>query len=375
MAGAFGVTDGFDPELIELLYQSVTDPSLWQLALNKIVGAFESDHATLFTNKHSALAMPFYASAGLREDDQARYATPEANRIWKPLQMKLPSGTAVSQQAMLPDDDFEKTEGYQELVRPTRCFYAGFVQQDVPDLSFHLAVCRPRHRGAFENEEIARLQRLLPHLTTTMLLQQRLRALERRADALSGAIERLKHGAILCDANGRPTLVNRRAGLVLDHGDGLMLGTQGLRAGNASTTDNLLAAIREAAHSTAGGVHKIRVPRAAPKPPLLLDMMSVARITPADGGRTPCVVIFITEPDAPPDIDSEALADSYRLTPREAEIAALLAAGANIEAIAAQLSLAVGTVRFNLKRVFEKTGARSQAAVVALARGFTRRGE
>ena len=72
---------------------------------------------------------------------------------------------------------------------------------------------------------------------------------------------------------------------------------------------------------------------------------------------------------------SEALADSYRLTPREAEIATLLAGGANIETIAVRLSLAVGTVRFNLKRVFEKTGARSQAAVVALARGFTRRGQ
>jgi DNA-binding CsgD family transcriptional regulator/PAS domain-containing protein len=375
MAGAFRVPDGLDPQLIELLYQSVTDPSLWQIALEKIVVAFESDHATLFTNKHSALAMPFYVAAGLREDDQARYATPEADRIWTPLQMKMPAGTAIAQQAMLSDDDFEKTEGYQELVKPTRCFYAGFVQQDVPDLSFHLAICRPRHRGAFENEEIARLQRLLPHLTTTMLLQRRLRALEQRADALSGAIERLEHGAILCDANGLPSLVNRRAGLLLDDGDGLALGTQGLRTGNASTTDSLLAAIREAAHSTAGGVHKLRIPRTAAKLPLLLDIMSVARISPAEGRHTPCVVIFITEPDAPPDIDREALADSYRLTPREAEIATLLAAGANIEVIAARLSLAVGTVRFNLKRVFEKTGARSQAAVVALARGFTRRGE
>jgi DNA-binding CsgD family transcriptional regulator len=102
--------------------------------------------------------------------------------------------------------------------------------------------------------------------------------------------------------------------------------------------------------------------------------MPVARISPAEGGRMPCVVIFITEPDASPVIDSEALADSYRLTRREAEIATLLAGGANIETIAVRLSLAVGTVRFNLKRVFEKTGARSQAAVVALARGFSRRG-
>jgi DNA-binding CsgD family transcriptional regulator/PAS domain-containing protein len=352
------VSDRFDPQLIELLYQSVTDPGLWQVALEKIVVAFESDHATLFTNKQSGLAMPFYAAAGLREDDQVRYATPEANRIWTPLQMALPSGTAISQQTIIGDDDFERTEGYQELVKPTRCYYGGFIQQDVPDLSFHLAICRPRHRGPFGNDEIAGLQRLLPHLTTTMLLQQRLRSLEQRADALSGAIERLEYGAILCDANGRPTL-----------------GNQGLRAGNASATDDMLAAIREAAHSASGRVRKIRIPRTAPRLPLLLDIMPVARISPADGGRAPCVVIFITEPDALPVIDTEALAESYSLTPREAEIATLLAAGANIETIAARLSLAVGTVRFNLKRVVEKTGARSQAAVVALARGFTRRGQ
>jgi DNA-binding CsgD family transcriptional regulator/PAS domain-containing protein len=369
------VSDRFDPQLIELLYQSVTDPGLWQVALEKIVVAFESDHATLFTNKQSGLAMPFYAAAGLREDDQVRYATPEANRIWTPLQMALPSGTAISQQTIIGDDDFERTEGYQELVKPTRCYYGGFIQQDVPDLSFHLAICRPRHRGPFGNDEIAGLQRLLPHLTTTMLLQQRLRSLEQRADALSGAIERLEYGAILCDANGRPTLANRRASLLLNESNGLALGNQGLRAGNASATDDMLAAIREAAHSASGRVRKIRIPRTAPRLPLLLDIMPVARISPADGGRAPCVVIFITEPDALPVIDTEALAESYSLTPREAEIATLLAAGANIETIAARLSLAVGTVRFNLKRVFEKTGARSQAAVVALARGFTRRGQ
>lgn len=367
--------DGFDPQLIELLYQSVNDPGLWQVALEKIVEAFESDHATLFTNKHSALTMPFYVAAGLREDDQARYATPEADRIWTPWQMALPSGIATSQQTIIRDDEFEKTAGYQELVRPTQCFYGGFIQQDVPHLSFHLAICRPRNRGPFENDEIARLQRLLPHLTTTMLLQRRLRALEQRANSLSGAIERFEYGAVLCDANGCPTLVNRRASHLLNDCDGLTLCDQGLRASNTATNDELLAAIRKAAHSSSGDVHNIRIPRAAPRPPLLLDIMPVARISAAEGGRMPCVVIFITEPDALPIIDSEALAESYRLTPREAEIAALLAAGANVETIAARLSLAVGTVRFNLKRVFEKTGARTQAAVVALARGFTRRGD
>lgn len=368
------MADIIDLQLIDLLYQSVMDSDLWPVALEKIVATFGSDHATLFTNKNSALTMPFYVAAGLREDDQARYATPEAGRIWTPLQMGMPSGDAISQQTLLSDDDFEKTEGYQELVRPTRCFYGGFVQQDVPDLSFHLAVCRPRNRGPFDNAEVAAMQRLLPHLTTTMRLHQKLHALKNRANALSGAIERLDHGAILCDANGRPTLVNRRAGDLLNDGAGLMLGSKGLRAGNAATTEGLLAAIRDTAHSTGGGARKFRIPRTAPKLPLLLDIMSVAHISAAEGERSPCVVIFINEPDALPVIDREALADTYRLTPREAEIAAMLAAGTNIEKIADELSLAIGTVRFNLKRVFEKTGAHSQAAVVALVRGFTRHG-
>ena len=235
-------------------------------------------------------------------------------------------------------------------------------------------ICRSRNAGAFDNDEIAGLQRILPHLTTTMRLQQKLRESEQRADALSEAIERLSHGAILCDANGYPKLVNARANLLLESGDGLALTGRRLRAGNATTSDNLIAAIREVAHSSDGNTRKIRVERALTPLPLLLEIMSVARISSPGGASSPSVVIFLTEPNAPPTIDAEALADIYRLAPREAEIASLLASGANIETIATDLSLAVGTVRFNLKRVFEKTGARSQAAVVALVRGFIKRG-
>jgi DNA-binding CsgD family transcriptional regulator len=48
----------------------------------------------------------------------------------------------------------------------------------------------------------------------------------------------------------------------------------------------------------------------------------------------------------------------------------LLGDGFDLQAIALQLGLGIGTVRHHLKHVFEKTGARSQAALVALLRGF-----
>jgi DNA-binding CsgD family transcriptional regulator len=84
------------------------------------------------------------------------------------------------------------------------------------------------------------------------------------------------------------------------------------------------------------------------------------------------VAMLVTEPDAPPPIDKEALADNFRLTQREADVACLLASGAPLNAIAAALDLGLGTVRFHLKHAFQKTGTSSQAALVAVARGFAK---
>jgi DNA-binding CsgD family transcriptional regulator len=58
------------------------------------------------------------------------------------------------------------------------------------------------------------------------------------------------------------------------------------------------------------------------------------------------------------------------LTPRESEIAGLLATGATVEAIAQTLNLTAGTVRYNLQRIFDKADVHSQGALVALVHSF-----
>jgi DNA-binding CsgD family transcriptional regulator len=62
--------------------------------------------------------------------------------------------------------------------------------------------------------------------------------------------------------------------------------------------------------------------------------------------------------------------DVYHLTQRECEVALLLADGLTVDDIAARLAFGRGTVRTHLTRLFDKTGARSQPALVALVRGF-----
>jgi DNA-binding CsgD family transcriptional regulator len=85
------------------------------------------------------------------------------------------------------------------------------------------------------------------------------------------------------------------------------------------------------------------------------------------------VAVFITEPDAPSPIDRIVIAETFRLTRRESEIAVLLADGFGVDTIASRLGLGRGTVRDHLRHIFEKTGAHSQPALVALLRGFVER--
>jgi DNA-binding CsgD family transcriptional regulator/PAS domain-containing protein len=363
--------DLFDPQLVELIYRSALEPEHWPRALAGIVGRFHGDHAFLFTNKESRVTNPFAATTGLDDDDLARYFSPEGIRLWAPWQEKCRPGNATSQDELISDRDFDRSQVYNDIIRPTGGFHAAFVQQDTANLSFHVAICRPRGTGHLAANEKSLFQALVPHFTCALELQFRLKLAEQRTQSLAAALDRLPEGAVVTNADGKPLIVNARAEQLLKEGDGLAFDVLGLRSSNGVLTEQLLDAIAKIGNSRDAHGQRLHLPRKPPRLPLLVEILPVWRLAPPTAGTSEAaVVIFIREPDAPLTIDAKALSDIYRLTPREAEIAALLAYGSNIATIAAKLGLADGTVRFNLKRAFEKTGARSQAALVALLRGF-----
>lgn len=63
---------------------------------------------------------------------------------------------------------------------------------------------------------------------------------------------------------------------------------------------------------------------------------------------------------------AERLRAEYRLSPTEARVALLLGQGFRLPQIADSLGITISTVRVHLRRVFKKTGARRQSAVVRL---------
>jgi DNA-binding CsgD family transcriptional regulator len=185
--------------------------------------------------------------------------------------------------------------------------------------------------------------------------------------ALQAVLDAIGPPLLLVDNGARPIFVNRRAARILARRDGLAISASRLTTPSRKAARALRAAITGAtanAHPSQGQpftLH-ITVARLRPRPPWLLSILPIT-----DGGegagRAGYAAISITQSDVHTQIDPASAADYFLLTPRETEVATLLAAGCNAREAARALSIAIGTVRTHLKSLFEKTGARSQTAL------------
>jgi DNA-binding CsgD family transcriptional regulator len=66
----------------------------------------------------------------------------------------------------------------------------------------------------------------------------------------------------------------------------------------------------------------------------------------------------------------EAIAKAYRLTPSELRVLLAVVEIGGAPEVATALGVAETTVKFHLRRLFEKTGAKRQADLVKLVAGF-----
>jgi len=184
------------------------------------------------------------------------------------------------------------------------------------------------------------------------------------AVALRQLLDQLLIGVILTDASGKSCYANREAREILARQGGLTIGPEGLTATRFTDTRRLRHAL---AMTASAAQDSDATPRARylalsghsrHASPLLLRLSALA-------GPPPRVAVFITEPEHLQPVPREAIAVAFGLTPREADLASLLADGHELRDCARLLAMGEGTARNHLKHVFEKTVKHRQAALVA----------
>jgi DNA-binding CsgD family transcriptional regulator len=353
----------------EQLYAAVAEPERWPTALEAVADLLRGDHAILMVQEDGSANDPFIASARVEVSNLAHFFSADGVRAMAPLFNMVPVGVAPRTE-FISDADFMRTAAYNELIRPMNGFHGMHLRQTGVGSVF-LNVCRPLRADNFDRTDVAALQMFAPHLGAALELQGRLQAAKQSHAGLAHLLDRLDGGVILTDGSARPKMLNDRAARIVTEADGLSVDTAGLAASTPAPTQQLRDAIAAMSRDTAIGPQRIQLDRPSRRLPLLLTVFPIWRLDASvPGAGSARVAVFITEPDAPLTINRTIIAETFGLTRRESEIAVLLAGGISRDMIASRLGLGRGTVREHLRHVFEKTGARSQPALVALLRGF-----
>jgi DNA-binding CsgD family transcriptional regulator len=277
------------------------------------------------------------------------------------------AGTVGIGEALLPMAELERTRFFNDFGR--RHDYVGGVSSIVLGAGTGLAavsVCRPRNRS-FGQAEVDLMRVLLPHLARALRVHTRLAESDAREKGLCHALDRMVTGALLVAKGGAVAFMNESARETLADADGLTVDRHGLRAGRPLDTARLRTAIAAAATGDSN---------ALPGCVLLVERPSGRRslqviVSPfvgsdALGEPRGQAIVFVTDPERLPEPDLALLNRVHGLSRAEADVARLLLRDLTAREIAHLLSVSVNTVRFHLKQLFSKTGARRQSELVRL---------
>jgi DNA-binding CsgD family transcriptional regulator len=190
------------------------------------------------------------------------------------------------------------------------------------------------------------------------------------ADGLRAALDVLGFGLLIVDLAAKVLAVNRAADALLRRADGLRSCRGRLRCEAPRETRALHDAVRAAAGPACNpgrpAIH-VGVTRGVAHRPLTVHVVPLASLS-AKGRPSPrggLAAVFLVDPMGGAG-DVEGVARAYRLTPSESRVVAHIAAGRGLVEAAAQLRIAMPTVRTHLQHIFSKTGTGNQAELVRL---------
>jgi DNA-binding CsgD family transcriptional regulator len=267
---------------------------------------------------------------------------------------------------VVPAEALMRTRFYHDILRPQRilhCLVEIALRTETGVLS--VAVARSPSAGSGDDEDRAQFARVSHHLARAARLTVRLGDMAEQRPSLERALDVLDRGIILVDRAARLVWANRAADRILAANDGLTL-SHGVVHGLAPATTRAVASLVACASARRRGPGAIRAERPSLAEPYIVFAapLGTAERWPAAGRAA--VMLVITDPAADVAPDEALLAVIYELTPAEARVALLVAAGQSSAEAARALHVTQNTVHTHLQRVFRKMGVCRQAELARL---------
>jgi DNA-binding CsgD family transcriptional regulator len=224
-----------------------------------------------------------------------------------------------------------------------------------------------RTGGAFESAEIELAARLKPHMVRAYAIGRRLAGPLGVVHSLSNALQASPHPLFLVDRECALLFANGAAERLLGGGGGLTVLNGRLtprQTDAARRFEQLVGAAANRGAGRSGGA--MSVPRSDGGPALALRTAPLPLDTGAVFRGSAPVLVSVTDLEAPVAPPDGELRDLFGLTAAEVRLAAAMFEGLTLAEAAEKFGLSVNTVRFQLARIFDKTGVSRQAELVKL---------
>jgi DNA-binding CsgD family transcriptional regulator len=352
-------------DLIGGIYDAAADPGLWSNAIGQIVEAtgcrtgvfYEHDLAT-----HQSQPLGFHEfNTEFMQEYVAHYGALDP---WNSRVMNWPVGVAAPTYVLMSEDDFRRTEFYQDYLRRTGAFYGlgGLVERADGRIAV-FGVQRGYEDGRFPEESVNLVGALMPHLKRAYRLQSAIGRARCERETFEETLRVIPQSVLIVERDARLVFANLAAERLLGAGDGIKLVSGRLVAAHREDQQTFAALFNPlSAIEGSGAVAALRRPQN--RRPLLVQALPLrinGRWDPA--GR----IVLLIDVDPPRRPSADRLAALFGLTAMEARLWADLATGATLADIAVRRRVSVNTLRVQLARLFNKVGVHRQADLVRRA--------
>ena len=359
-----------DARLLQVLYGAVGQPDGWAVFLDAFTRTYDGGKG-LF-GLHDVALHGGLAQAG-SQWEPAQFAAYNDQYVrlnpWIPSLGRRPVGLAVPAEFMLPHADLVRTPFYHDFLR--HCDLdsgVGVTVQQSGTRHLIVSVLFPHRTAERDPDSVGRLQRMVPHLLRVAQLNRQLGTLEARATASEAALDRLGTAMLIVNAARRVVYLNAAADAIVAAGDGLRLVRRELMTTSAGETAHL--------HRLLAGALAVGSDAAAPPGGTMRIGRKSGRaayevlVAPVTGVRLPLdlagvlAAVFVRDPERQSVPPAELLRQMYSMTGAEARVLQALLSGNKPKDIADRFAVSHETIRSQLKSIFAKSGASSQADLI-----------
>lgn len=327
-------------ELIELIYQGITDPNIWATVAQAISEWIGSNIAMIFTPLHDIELDGFCVSYNISPQSMLLYGTKyQEHDIWinrANEQGLITTGNVLRDQQLVTEEEFLASKIYREFLvtRPEKelmgRLLTGIVFSETDATAptvicaFHRALDNP-----FTEYEVDKLNLLIPHLSRSLGVMFRLRNAEFKVANSFVAIDVLPNAVLLIAADGGVAFANLSAKKLLAENDGLTLKARfnaptvmDLKAQDSNANQMLTQAIQNLLNPDIISVQHfsraVSIPRLSGKPPYIFNFSTLPTENQFGiGPHAPRAILFINDSTKPIQLNLDLLKSTYGLTKAE----------------------------------------------------------